>query len=230
MAMIPLFGGREPYGSIDIVNTEAASILGGEVMTLTSASRVNSLTETAAPDVLDGYLFGTSNTRPAATRASTATQFPLFLADDGQGTGATVGALGYLTYFGRVVGANTGLGISNGTLLGPNTMTGSGKVTLWQHPGMYEVSVDACASDFITALTSAGLAVGSIIGFGSGADLGKLSHTLCANKVANSGVARFVEFSRSESYVTTPAFIFNANTAFDRIKIVWDAGLGTRTL
>lgn len=229
MALIPLHPGVQPYGEFDIVDTEMSSILGGEVMALTTASRTNTLTETAAYDVLDGYEYATTSQRPAATRASTATQFPLFLSDDGTSSGGVGTSTGYLTYFGRIVGANVGT-TTNGTVLGPATMTGSGKVTLWAHQGLYGVTLDACASDFVSSIGPGGLAINSIIGFGSGADLGKLCHTSCANKVVNSGVARLVEFSRSESLVTTPAHFFSASVAFDRIKIFFNGGMETRTL
>lgn len=223
MALYPLHPGVQPYGELDIVNTELSSIKGGEVMTLTTATRTNSSTETAAADVLDGYTYATTGLRPAATRASSTGNFPLFLSDDGSSPD-------YLTYFGRIVGANVGTTVANGTVLGPHTGTGSGKVTLWQNPGMYAISTDALASDFVSSITVAGLSVGASIGFGSSTDIGRLAHNLCSNRVATSGVCHLVEFGRSESLVTTPASFFSASVAYDRIKVIWHAGLGVRTL
>ena len=220
MALYPLQGGMQPLGQFDVVDSVLDSIAGGEVMTLTTASRTNSATETAAPDALDGYTYSDSLLRPAATLATTAAEYPLYLADDGKDD--------YLTLFGKVAGP---LGLGNGANIGPHTAAASGKVTLWDKPGLYAVSVSACASDFVSAMpVVVGLAPGSALGFGSGADAGKMCHDACANKVAATGVGRFVEFSAEPSLVTTPARLVGAAEQFTRVVIQFDAGLGLRTL
>jgi len=224
MALYPLNPGVVPLGQFDVVDTELANILGGEVMTLTTASRVNSATEVAAQDALDGYTFTDANLRPASTRASTAAQGPLYLADDGNSPD-------YLTYFGSLTGP-LGLGGSEtGTRIGPHTASGSGKVTLWDKPGLFAVSVDALAGDFLTALVGANVAPGTVLGFANGADIGKIAHDACANVVAATGVGHFVEFSSAPSLVTTPNRLVGAAEQFTRLVLQWNAGLGqARTL
>lgn len=220
MALYPLQPGMHPLGQFDVVDTELTAVKGGEVMTLTSASRTNTETETAAQDALDGYLYATSDLRVASTRADAATQLPLYLADDGSSPD-------YLTMFGKLTGP---MGLGDGAVLGPHSASGSGKITLWDKPGLFAVSVDALAGDFVSAIGASGLAVGTALGFGSGDDKGKLAHNACANKVAASGVGRFVEFASEPSLVSTPKRLVGAAESFTRVVIQWDAGLGLRTL
>lgn len=220
MALYPLQPGMHPVGQIDVVDTELAHIKGGEVMTLTSASRTNAADEVAAADALDGYIYSGSGLRVASTRADTAAQYPLYLADDGNSPD-------YLTSFGKLTGP---LGLGAGAVVGPHTASGSGKITLWATPGLFAVSVDALASDFVATIGSGGMAVGTRIGFGNGADKGKLAHDACANKVASTGVGSFVEFASDPSLVTTPNRLVGAAESFTRLVIQWDSGLGLRTL
>lgn len=224
MSMEPLYPGLQPLGKYDLVDTELASITGGEVVTLTTASRTNSASEKAAYDARDGYLYDeqvTTTNRPAVTRASSASVLPLYLCDDG--------TTGYGTLLGQTVGAPVGLSTS-GTDLGPNTAAASGKVTLWHQPGQYKVSVSSAASDFVSTIPLGGLAPGSVLGFGSGADLGQLAHTDCSNKVTNSGVGYFVEFESSASLVTTPNKLVGATEQWPDFILDFHAGHGTRTV
>lgn len=217
MALFPMNGGLQPLGSFDIVDTELALILGGEVMTFTTATRTNSTTETASADVLDGYTNTVANLRVAATRASTAAQFPLMLADDGSGPN-------YLTYFGTLAGP---LGLGNGSAIGPHTSAGSGKVTLWDKPGLYAVSTDALVANF----TSSGPAtVGEVIGFANGADVGSLARTGSSNLVTNSGVGNFVQFMSDPSLVSTPAKLVGGTVNYNRVVLHFNGGLGVRTV
>jgi len=220
MALYPLNPGVVPLGQYDVVDTELSNILGGEVMTLTTATRVNTASETAAADALDGYTYTGANLRPASTRASAAANAPLYLADDGS-------APDYLTYFGSLTGP---LGLGAGATVGPHTASGSGKITLWDKPGLFAVSVDALASDFITALVGAPVVPGSVLGISDGADIGKISHDACANSVAATGIGNFVEFSSDPSLVTTPNRLIGAAEQFTRMVLQWNAGLGSRTL
>lgn len=221
MALYALTGGLNPVGVLDGLNTELTGLLGGEVMTLGTASRVNTLSETASADALDGYTYADANLRAQAILANTAAQVPLFLVDEGTSPK-------YFTLFGQTTGS---LGLGTGTVLGPHTTLGSGKVTLWQNPGLYAVSVDACAGDFVSALGTSGLVPGKVLGFGSGADKGKIAHNACANKVAATGCAHFVEFSTEGTYVNTPAKLIGADEQFTRVKLMWTAGnMASRTL
>lgn len=226
MALFPLQGGLLPLGQYDCVDTEIASILGGEVMTLTVASATNTSTEKSAYDGADGYLFDAVapiNQRPASVRASTAAQFPLFLSDDGKAN--------YGTLFGEVIGTPVGLS-TTGTNLGPHTAEGSGKVTLWDKPGLYAVTTDALASDFITSISSgasSGLVPGRVLGFTSG---GKLAHSSTATEpaVSATGVGHFVEFQANQSLVNTPRRLIGATVVYTQVVMHFSAGLGVRTL
>jgi len=220
MALYPVQPGIQPLGLFDVLDTELASLKGGEVMTLGTAPIVNTDVETAAPDVLDGYHNNAANTRPVAQLAASGATF-VALADEGTGPD-------YFTMLGTVVGGKAGLVVSAGAVLGPHTATASGKVTLWDKPGLYEVTLDSMAGDFVGELTSSGLTPGVVVGFGSGDDKGKLAHNGCANKVASSGCAVFVEFAHSQSLVTTPARLTGATQTFDRVKVMFlgSAGAG----
>ena len=220
MALFPLNPGVMPLGQFDVIDTELTSILGGEVMTLTTAARVNSLTETAAADALDGYTYTTGDLRPASTRAQTATEFPLYLSDDGTSPD-------YLTYMGTLTGP---LGLGTGAVIGPHTASGSGKITLWDKPGLYGISVSALCSDFLDGLNFNPLAPGDGLGFGDGVDIGKIGHSNCTNIVAATGVGYFVEFDSGESLVTTPNRLVGATEQFTRLKLQFHAGDGVRTV
>jgi hypothetical protein len=143
------------------------------------------------------------------------------LADDG--------LAGYGTMFGETIGTPVGLSMT-GTNLGPHTAAASGKVTLWDKPGLYEVTVSSLASDFVSAITAAGLTPGATLGFNASS---KLSHSLCSGAVASSGVATFVEFSSNGSLVTTPAKLVGTTTLsvlYPRVVVAFHAGHGARTL
>jgi hypothetical protein len=210
MALIPLNPGIQPLGIFDVKNTEAAGLKGGEVMTLGTESRTNSSTETAAPDVtLDGY----GTLRTVAKLATDSVDF-VALCDEGAGPG-------YFTLLGTVVGGNTGMAIS-GAALGPHTTAASGKVTLWDKPGLYEVTLDALAAGFQAGAGEDGLTPGAVLGY---TNTGKLSHSVENGAVAETGCAIFVEFSHSQSLVTTPSWLVGGSSAVDRIKISFLGGV-----
>jgi hypothetical protein len=212
MALYPVQPGIQPLGLFDVLDTELATIKGGEVMTLGSAATTNSETETAAPDVLDGYTFEATASRPVAQKASLAAHAFVALADEGTGPD-------YFTMLGTVVGGKTGLVVSAGAVLGPHTSTASGKVTLWDKPGLYEVTLDAVASDF----ASSALVPGKVLGFTA---QGKLQRNGGLGALADSGCAVFVEFSQSSSLVTTPARLVGGANAPDRVKIMFLGAAG----
>lgn len=118
--------GLHPAGQYDLDTVDGyTSLLGGEVFVLVS-NGANS----------DGYQ--TLSARPART---TDGYGPYFLADDG--------TYGYGVLFGNTV-SRTSTGFTSGadtaTRLGPGTWVGSGKVTLWDKPGFYAVTLDALDS------------------------------------------------------------------------------------
>jgi hypothetical protein len=221
MALFPANPGLYPLGLFDVSDAVSlSSITGGEVGTLTTRVRVNSASEKAAADALDGYSYATPGSRPALTLATTNAQFPLFLLDDG--------ASGYGTLFGQVIGSPVGLS-TTGTDLGPHSAAASGKVTAWDKPGLYVVTVDSCASDFVTSLLAgtSGLVPGTVLGFNASS---RLAHASCSGAVSGSGVGHFVEFESSPSLVTTPGHLVGAAQQFTRIKMHFSSGLGVRTL
>lgn len=223
MALFPLQPGIQPLGQFDVLDSQLTSIKGGEVMTFASASRVNTASEKAAADVLDGYDYDSTGTglggRAVAQLAATAAEYPLALADDGNSPD-------YLTYFGQVVGGPVGLSTTGGTKLGPHTAEGSGKVTLWDKPGLFAVTVDALAATFVSSLPSTGLAPGSTLGFTAA---GLLAHG-SSSAVSSTGCATFLEFESSPSLVTTPGRLVSAAEQFTRAKVWFHGGLGNRTV
>jgi len=222
MALYPLNPVVPALGAFDMLDTELGSIKGGEVMTFTTAAKANSSTEAAAADVTDGYTG--NNVRVVATFATSAAQFPLYLSDEGNSPD-------YSTMIGQVVGASVGL-FTSGAVVGPHTALASGKVTLWGTAGLYLVTLDACATDFISKLETAGtsLSPGASLGFNA---TGKLSHSLCTGAVSASGVAHFIEYeggTKTGSLVTTSPLYVGATVNYDKVKVSFHAGLGVRTL
>lgn len=193
--------GIQPLGQFDGLDSQATSVNGGEVATLTGVAVTG--TDLAAKDAdgSDGYAgLPPAHVRPAVTVTLSSGDRPLFLVDDG--SAGTLDAAGYGTLFGRVVGGTTGQVSTGGAVLGPHTATGSGKVTLWDKPGLYAATLDAVDSTSVTGLNpnNPTLTVGD-----------PLYATAAGLLTPNSGVAfesvvvgRFVEFSTEGSLVTTP--------------------------
>lgn len=197
MALKILQSGIQPLGQFDgydnLTTTGASSIKGGEVCTLAGYSILGS--DKAAFDAsgADGYVGTTSKLRPVVTTTVSASSRPLFLADDG--------TAGYGTLFGQLVGSVAGKVVA-GAQLGPHTSEGSGKITIWDKPGLYAVTLDAVDSTTI-APTVGPLDVGAAL---YGGPTGKLTTT--ANTLV---VGRFVEFSTNGSLVTTPSFLVQSS-------------------
>lgn len=194
--------GIQPLGQFDCLDGYLSTILGGEVGTLYEASRTNTSSESAAFDALDGYTNSTSLTRVAvANRVNASTQRPLWLLDEG--------TTGYGTLFGQVVGTPAGLS-TTGTNLGPHTAAASGKVTCWDKPGLYKVSVDAVNT-----------AADGLVFSNSSVVPGLELHVLNNGKLTPAGstgavaveVGRFVEFETSPFLVTTPNSLVDATEA-----------------
>jgi hypothetical protein len=198
MALILKQSGTQPLGQYDGLDSEVLTLKGGEVVTFASVALT--LGDKAAADSFDGYTdpSGTAK-RVVVTKTLASGKRPLMLADDG--------ISGYGTLFGTVVGGTVGQQVNGpnsvtGAVLGPHTATGSGKVTCWDKPGLYAVSLDACDTTSSTGLTVTNTTL----------DTGAALYATTAGLLTpNSGAAfeavavgRFIEFETNGSLVTTP--------------------------
>jgi hypothetical protein len=192
--------GCQPLGQFDGYDQDFLTLKGGEVVTFISVA-ATSATDKAAADSFDGYVDPSSVVkRPVVTHtysgsAASNSSRPLMLADDG--------TTGYGTLFGTVVGGTVGQITTGGAVLGPHTATGSGKVTCWEKPGLYAVSLDACdtASNGLVP-TNTTLDVGYALTYTS---TGLLTPASTGNGLGGAPtVARFVEFESNGSLVNTP--------------------------
>ncbi len=188
----------------DGYDSDYLTITGGEIGRLVGVPYVfPGSPDRAAFDVFDGYTGTPTHFRPAVSRVLpvTATTYrPLFLLDEG--------TTGYGTMLGTVVGGVVGQIVTGGANLGPHTATGSGKVTCWDKPGLFGVTLDSVATsinpttsnpmpgDPLYANTTGNLTLTS----GESFDNSSGSPTI---------VGRFVEFSTNGSFVTTPSYMVN---------------------
>jgi len=208
MALKPLQAGREPLGQFDGYDDEitlaAGGFRGGEVCTLLYIPVGG--TDRAAKDAdgTDGYVGTTTQLRPVVTRTLADGSRPLFLSDDGSS--------GYGQLFGELIGATVGQ-IGNapgtGTALGPHTAAGSGKITCWDKPGLYAVTLDAV----VTGAAGLSPANGTLAGGDPlYATATGLLTPVAANDFDTVGivVARFIEFQTNGSLVTTPNTLVSA--------------------
>lgn len=189
MALVLLNTSARCYGQFDLL--DSVTTLGGEVATLTGVSISGNDLHVA--DVNDGYnstAGASAFTRPAATTTLTGSEAGfVFLTDDG--------IKGYGTMFGSVIGAVGGTS-SSALQIGPASSTGSGKLTLWNTPGLFGVTLDALHTNFNP--NASALAVGTPIYYTAA---GKLC--LSADKVSGApAVGNFVEFSTGDTLVNTP--------------------------
>lgn len=192
MALKPRYPGTvTPYGEFDAVDSERTSYKGGEVVQFTYIDVLAS--DKAAKDVFDGYLSFSEQKRLAVTRTLTAGVRPLFLVDEG--------ISGYGTLFGTVVGGVVGQYSVGGTVLGPHTSEGSGKLTLWDKSGIYAITLDAVDTDETVGLqpTNPTLAGNDLI---FATDSGILTPDV-SKAVDASSVARFIQFQTDGSLVKT---------------------------
>jgi len=209
MALKLLQPGIQPLGQFDYDDADAA-LLGGEIGTLTALTRTNTTAEQAAADVLDGYTNITDHLRAGITRALADGDRPLWLLDEG--------AAGYGTLFGEVIGTPAGLS-TTGTNLGPHTSAASGKVTAWDKPGLYAVTLDAVDTAATTGLQPTNSACDP------GAALyptatGLLTPTVGSGIGAANIVGRFVEFETTAvSLVRTPASLVGAAEVFEHAVV-----------
>lgn len=209
MALKLLQPGNNPL-SFDGYDADFLTIKGGEVGRLMQVPYVNpqSLTsDKASPDSYDGYHGTTYRTVVSHTLPTTTDAYrPLFLLDEGTN--------GYGTMYGVVCGGYAGASVPNpsnlagATNLGFHTALGSGKVTCWDKPGLYAVTLDAVATS-VTATSS--VTTGDALYANTDGQL-----TLTSGEAHDSGasggptiVGRFVEFTTNRSLVTTPSWVAN---------------------
>ena len=143
--LILLQPGIQPLGQFDVEDDQITLVKGGEVASFESI------------DPSDGYAADVSRPGPqiyltlGMADHSVKLERPVWgLVDEGSSAG--LGGRGYGTMFGQVIGATVGQGTGIGSLsnsgsvvVGPSTIRGSGKATLWTKPGLYGVTEDAWA-------------------------------------------------------------------------------------
>lgn len=192
MALRLLQPGVQPIGQYDGYDQLMTNLKGGEIVTLVSLPVANA--DKAASDVFDGYVNdGAVEKRIVVSSTLLAGTTLFMLADEG--------ISGYGTLLGSVLGSTAGQNTS-GTVLGPHTTAGSGKVTCWDKPGLYAVSLDACDTDPTTGLqpTNPTLKTGDPL-------YAKLAGGLLSPSNASATTARvgtFVSFETNGSLVNTP--------------------------
>jgi hypothetical protein len=189
MALKILQPGIQPLGQFDGYDSEYLLTKGGEVGTFIGVPLAS---DRAAKDAdgSDGYV---NNMRPAVTITLASGTRPLFLIDDG--------IEGYGTVFGSVIGGIAGQNVS-GTQLGPHTATGSGKLTIWDKPGLYAVTLDAVDTDAADGLVPTNLSLS--VGDPLYATAAGLLTPDSAKQFEAVVVGRFVNFEANGSLVTTP--------------------------
>ncbi len=189
MALKLLQPGIEPLGQFDIEDGDVSLVVGGEVAIFESLVQ----TDAYASDVF------VSGPKLQLT-LDTVSAVGVFhgLVDEG--------VAGYGTMFGSVIGATVGQGTGFGAsstsgvvVIGPSTIRGSGKATLWTKPGLYGTTIDAwtTASEFTT---SAALNSGIYGDAADGTNDGKLTTTSSGNGVK---VALFIGRVEDTSLVST---------------------------
>jgi hypothetical protein len=136
--------GIEPLGQFDVDDEAVALVVGGEVGVF---GGLDFITDGYAADVFPGQ-------GPAVQiNLDLATAGELYgLIDEGTTGGGPDSSNAYGTLFGQIIGGTVGRGTGIGALpasgtvvVGPSTMFGSGKATLWTKPGLYGVTRDAWA-------------------------------------------------------------------------------------
>jgi hypothetical protein len=190
-----------PLGQFDGYDSQISSFKGGEVCTLVGVGTAGG--DLSSADVVqDGYVPGSPPTRPVVSNVLNSNSRPLFLADDG--------IANYGTLFGTVVGGTVGQ--TTGPTLGPSTALGSGKITLWQSPGIYGVTLDACdtAADGLVPNSTTTLSVGKGLTWSTAGLLTPVGSTKGTAGGNTAVLCSFIEFATNGSLVTTPGTLVAA--------------------
>jgi hypothetical protein len=194
--LILLQPGIQPLGQFDLHDGYTSDVVGGEVAAF---EEVDS-DETAAADV----------TRPGppdvrlvpglAGDPDSGDRVVWGLLDEGSSAG--LGGRGYGTMFGQVIGATVGQGTGVGALsssgvvvVGPSTVLGSGKATLWTKPGLYGVTQDAWVEEAFDGASINDSIYGQVL-------TGKLTTSAGGGR----WVAYFIGPSSDTSFVSTPLY------------------------
>lgn len=203
MALELVQPGIQPLGQFDGHDDIYLTVNGGEVGTIVGVALAD---DRAAADADDGYASAGAQ-RPVVTTNLTSGDRPLFLVDDG--------LWGYGTLFGSVIGGiagqiSSGLGQVPTQKLGPHTATASGKLTLWDKPGTYAVTLDATDTVAATGLqpTNPTLAIGDAL-YATSAGLLTPNNGSAFEAVE---VGYFLNFDgwKGGSLVTTPVHLVSA--------------------
>lgn len=168
MSLILVQPGFEPAGQFDLMALTVIS--GGEVGVLDTI------------DLLNGYQV------IKARKATTGDAGPFFLLDDG--------TTGYGISFGStVVKTSTGFvsGMNDYIRIGPPSYSASDKVTLWNKPGLYAITLDSLA-DTEVSLKAAAPGTGMTFDIDGKLLLGNISTT---------PIAYVIQFKIDETLVTT---------------------------
>lgn len=196
MALKPINTVHQPYGQFDGQDSILTSLKGGEVVGFTY---ISSTTEKKANDVLDGYVSNTKKQYPAVTNALVSGMRPLFLAHEGTN--------GYGQILGKLVGSYLGQD-SVGVDLGYHSTAGSGKVALYDGPGLYTVTLDAVDLDESTGLQPTNTTISGNAALYA-TDAGLLTPNV-AEAFESVVVGRFIEFTTNRAMVTTPLSMVSA--------------------
>jgi hypothetical protein len=154
--LILLQPGIEPLGQFDLEDDDASLVKGGEVAVFRA---INVVTDGYAADVFQS---GPSVHLKLGTVATDGVIYGLV----DEGTSQGLGGRGYGTMFGTIIGTVVGQGTGVGgtptvgtVVVGPSTVRGSGKATLWTKPGLYGTTSDAweSTSEFNAATLNARL-------------------------------------------------------------------------
>lgn len=177
--LILLQPGIEPLGQFDLEDDDTDLVVGGEVARFQA---IDYATDGYAADVFH-------QGPPVHLVLDEATDAQLHgLVDEGTSTG--LDGKSYGTMFGEVIGAVAGQGTGVGgtpavgtVTVGPSTLRGSGKATLWTKPGLYGVTSDAwgVSAEFDAATLNDAVYGDNIAG---GATRGKLTTTVGGAQVA----------------------------------------------
>lgn len=206
MALELVQPGINPLGQFDGHDSIYLTVKGGEVGTIVGITKTS---DKGSADVDDGYASAATQ-RPVVTTNLTSGDRPLFLIDEG--------IRGYGTLFGSVIGGiagqiSNGVGQYNGQLLGPHSAAASGKLTLWDKPGTYAVTLDAVDTTKTTGLvpTNTTLTIGDALYATSAGLLTPASGSAFETVV----LGRFLNFEpyKGGSLVTTPVSLVSASNS-----------------